>query len=317
MPEDIKKMLEAGAGLDTDLRIMDDERAVCCVGLLATLYFHDGGKKEVRERVADAVARYRKAIGDRLVWGRDPFTGTPKKVVGTDILNPRAWLDRLGPTDYMEMLAHGGRTKDDADPYRMSVLAREMQPGELSYFSVGLPFAWIAANPPGAFPQLVKELCDVIAPTHGYAGLAVLARAGISRQSPDWPAILALVARFSGLEIDLPWSHGIYLAKEDRIKGVNWLTVLDKSWIDRLGGAEALKGALGPGIDWLPFKTGAIIQAGPAPLFGDTHHQQPMVPYKQVAKALKPIRITSVKSIAPWHGFDEPRSDAWLARFDD
>ncbi len=53
--------------------------------------------------------------------------------------------------------------------------------------------------------------------------------------------MIPLVGRFSGLEIDLPWSHAIFLEQEDRIKGVSWLTILGKTWIERLGGEELLK----------------------------------------------------------------------------
>jgi hypothetical protein len=39
--------------------------------------------------------------------------------------------------------------------------------------------------------------------------------------------------------------------------------------------------------------------------------------YRQVAKALKPIRATSVRGISDAYGFNRERSDEWLARFDD
>jgi hypothetical protein len=211
---------------------------------------------------------------------------------------------------------HGGRNEDDADPYFVRLLARSLAPKELSYFSFGLPFEWITTHAAGAFPKLIVEVCDALQPTHGYAGLAVIPFVNARRQDHDFGAIVALAARFRGLEVDLPPSHSIYLSQEGRIKGINWLTILGDKWIDQLGGTPTLTNALGSGIPQHRFKTGVVIQAGPRPLFGDTHKQEPMPHYQQVARALKPIRIASVRAISTPFGFDRDRSDAWLARFD-
>jgi hypothetical protein len=169
----------------------------------------------------------------------------------------------------------------------------------------------------GAFTKLVVDICERIGPTHGYAGLAVIPFVNVRRQDADFASILGLIARFAGLEVDMPASDGIYLEQEDRIRGVNWLTIVDDKWIERLGGQAALTQALGSGIQQHRFKTGVVIQAGPRPLFGDVHRQEPMPHYKQVAKALKPIRIDSVRALSTPYGFDRDRTDKWLARFDD
>jgi hypothetical protein len=316
-PEDLQYLQRAGAGLHANLRIVDDQHVICCVGLLATLYFLHGDRPEVRERFAQALDRYRQAIGDKFVWGADPFTRETKRIAATDLANPRAWMNRVAPEDGVNLVMVGGREVRDADPHFARAAVRAFPPTELSFFSFGLPFEWIETHSPGAFVQLVVEVSNILAPTHGYAGLAAIGPIDLGRQSPEFATIAALIARFSGLEIDLPWSHSIYLEEEDRIKGINWLTILDHSWIERLGGEEAVKYELGAGIDWHSFQTGAVIQAGPRPLFGDRHRQEPMPHYRQVAKALKPIRIESVRSISTDYGLDRARSDKWLARFDD
>jgi len=127
---------------------------------------------------------------------------------------------------------------------------------------------------------------------------------------------LGFAARFRGLEIDLPGSHAIYMAKNDRIKGINWLTILDESWVAKLGGKAALRAQLGPDIRVLDYPKGIVIQAGNEPRFGDVHRQEPMPAYQEVARALVPIRIESVMSLSDPFGFDDARSDRWLRRFD-
>jgi Protein of unknown function (DUF3396) len=314
--DELKQLQEAGAGLDSQLRVIDGGRIQCCVGLLATFYFLGGDRPDVRERVAKALDIYRQAIGDKLIWGADPFTGTPKRIAGTDIANPRAWMNRIGPEDDMEIVMHGAADKRDASPYTVEALVHALRPTHLSYFSFALPFEWLTSKSPGAFTQLVLDVCNVLAPSHGYAGLGVIPHVDLSRASPEFAPILALVSRFSGLEVDLPWSHLIYLEEEDRIKGINWLTVLDDSWVKKLGGKQPLEEALGDGVVVHRFNAGVVIQAGPRPQLGDVNRRDPMTYYRQVAKALKPIRIGSVRAICSGCGFTEARSDQWLARFD-
>jgi hypothetical protein len=310
------QLQQAGAGLDSEMRIVADGRVVCCVGLLATFYVLQGDQEHVREAFAKALELYLASVGDRMVWGGDPFSGKAQRIAGTEIANVRTWMSRIGPREQVQVVMHGGQQPSDADPYRVVAVVGARRPPELSYFSFGLPFDWIATHPAGAFVQLILHECNILAPSSGYAGLAVIPHVDISRQSPDMGKILALVARFRGLEVDLPGSHAIYMEQENRTKGINWLTILDGSWLAQLGGDDAVKAAVGPGVQWHPFKTGALIQAGPRPLFGDLHRQEPMPQYEQIARALKPIRATSLRAIATPYGFDRDRSDEWLRRFD-
>ena len=315
-PDDKDALRPAGAGLDADLRVVVKGRVVCCVGLLTTVYFLDGDTAEVRERVCQALDLYLKTIGNSLRWGSDRATKRPRAIAGTNILSPRQWLGGVNPVDGMSLTAHGGQKIKDAAPHFVQFFARKLTPGQLSYFTFGLPFEWIATHEAAAFPTLVVQLCEILKPIHGYAGLAVIPFVNLDRSEAAFGAVTALAARFRGLEVDIPWSHAIYLAKEDRIKGINWLSIIDRERIERLGGSEALTAALGAGILRYPFSTGVVIQAGPRPLLGDVHLQEPMPHYTQVARALKPIRIDSILSLSSPHGFDRDRTDKWLARFD-
>jgi hypothetical protein len=316
-PDEVRALRESAQTLDAQLRVVNDDGVVCCIGLLATLYFHHGDRPEVRERVAAALDRYVETTGHALVWGADPFTGTPTRIAGTNLLDVREWSPRVGTKERMQIMLHGGQRSEDADPYSVLSFVGARRPTQLSFFSFTLPFRWLTDNPGGAFTQLVLEQCYRLQPTHGYAGLAVIPHVDASPNSESMASVLPFVARFSGLEIDLPWSHAMYLEQEDRIKGVNWLTILDNPWIERLGGTDALRSSLGNSIEWHPFDSGVVLQAGPRPVFGDVNRREPMPYYRQVAKALKPIRVTSVRAISAPYGFDRERSDEWLRRFDD
>jgi hypothetical protein len=212
-------------------------------------------------------------------------------------------------------MLHGGSDRRDASPYFVKALARSAWPTELSYFSFGLPFAWAAANSRGSFESLVIDMCNILSPAHGYAGLSAIGPIDAHWQSREFGVLLTLARRFSGLEVDRPQVDGNYL-ESGRIRGINWLTILNRSLTEKVGGAGALRVALGDGTPVHEFHTGVVIQAGAEPLVGDVRGGQRMDAYERVARTLKPIRTRSIQGLSEWNGFDRERTDKWLARFD-
>jgi len=79
-----------------------------------------------------------------------------------------------------------------------------------------------------------------------------------------------------------------------------------------------LRTQLSPEFSFIEYPGGIIIKAGPRPQIGDS--EKGLIPklYVQLARALKPIRITKHRMFH--HGgpdrFDRPGSEAWLQRFD-
>ena len=314
---DPRQLAAHGADLDEQLRVVENGKVVLCVAMTAAFYFHDGDKPDTRNRLAQAFDRYHSATGGALRWGVYPDSRATEPLAGTEMTNLHAWVPRLASQDDAEFFFHGASKKDDASPYTVeSVFGPIRRPKELSYLLVSLPFAWVASQPAGAFTKLVVEIADLLRPYHGHAGLGIVPHIDFSRDTSEMQHVLALIARFRGLEYDLPWTYLRVLQVNDRIKNIDWLTILDQSWIDRLGGRAALETELGPTIEWHPFKSGVVLQAGPRPLFGDKHYQEPMEDYGRVARSLKPIRIESIKSLSLAYGFDEDRTIAWLNRFD-
>jgi hypothetical protein len=62
-----------------------------------------------------------------------------------------------------------------------------------------------------------------------------------------------------------------------------------------------------------------MIQAGPAPGAGDLNAGDRLPLYREVSRALKPIRTTYHPKLGYERegGFGEAGTNAWLARFDD
>jgi hypothetical protein len=169
----------------------------------------------------------------------------------------------------------------------------------------------------------VQELCSLVGPAHGYAGLAVVAHpAGIDDEASR--AIYALGARYRGLEIDFPVHHEPFLASQHLIKGVNWLTVLGSHYEAQLGGRDALAKALAPLVStkgWSSPATataGVMLRAGTRPALGDVRAHEPMPSYERAARVVRPIRSVHPALIWPQGapGFDLAAATAWMVRFD-
>jgi hypothetical protein len=314
-PEEMAQGLaQAGTTLDQNLRVVENGRVACCIGLTAMFYLRSRPGESLRERAVRALERYRAAISDQLVWGADPKTAHPRRVAGTRLLDVRSRLLQLDEDKDLEFVFHGAKRKDEADSRQVIGLIHPEDSSDLSWFAIGLPFSWMATHEPGAFSTLVFDLCEILAPLHGYAGLAVIPYVVVHICAPAMDSILGLIARFRGLDLGYPFSQAYFLRHGDVIKGINWLTILDQSFVERLGGERPLCNALGAGVGWLPFRSGVVIQAGDHPLFGDVNVQEPMPPYEQVAEALRPIRATKIGSFG--YRFNDERTDQWLRRFD-
>lgn len=309
--------------LDEALHVVDaDGRVLCAVGLFLTLYIERGDRPQVRAGIKRAHADYVRRVGPRLRWMADPETGEPRLVEGDPIADIRRWPSHVWERFDVQALFHGGEQVDDADGYSFVAVSRERDEGELSYLSASVPLDSTAFATPDAFLAWVRQLCEWLGPSHGYAGLGIIAPIG-GVDAASARAIYGLGRRFQGLELDFPAHHAPHLAHEHHIKGINWLTVLGDPFIAKLGGVDALRAALPQACDVLPFtgqetaNAGVILRAGERPLWGDAS-ERPMIMWGRVSDALRAIRTVNPAVIWPQElpGFDFTESAAWMTRFD-
>ena len=313
----------AQAGLDDNLRIVQDGEVLCALGLTATLYIEHGDRPEVREGMVRAYERGRELMGRDFAWGANPDTGEPEPVATSGVGDVRSWPAALFQRFDFQMLFTGASHADDADGFCFVAVSREREEGQLSVLSVSFPLAWAETHTPEEYLSWVHQLCEFVGPSHGYAGLAVVPPpAGLSDAAAS--AAYGLGRRFRGIELDFPDHHEPYLASRSLIKGVNWLTVLRSSWEERLGGRQALLQACSPLVTCYGFQSvstgvdGLILRAGAMPLLGDVQAHETMSAYAHAARVLAPIRITDPAVIWPQGlpGFDFQEAKTWMQRFD-
>jgi hypothetical protein len=154
-------------------------------------------------------------------------------------------------------------------------------------------------------------------PAHGLAGFTVVLEPGaISGEPYAYTHLQTLPGLNFGNIISFPSeSQDVF----NRIKCVNWLTILGDAIVAELGGLEAARKALEPDCTLYSYQGGLMIQAGPVPQLGDTTKGFIPERYRKVARFTKPVRFTGYESglfrvFKPLIGREE--AEKWVSRFD-
>jgi len=155
-------------------------------------------------------------------------------------------------------------------------------------------------------------------PAHGQAGLTIL-----MSDFMDGPYTLPTLQKYPGLDIQVPLVFsGAVKGAFNRIKCVNWLTILGEELLDDLGGMFVLKNALEPLCTLYSYPGGVLIQAGEAPRLGDVELPgafELLEPYRKIAFITKRVRFMNYTSSLfrvnePLIGKEEAKK--WVSRFD-
>jgi hypothetical protein len=295
----------------------DDGTVILRVGLIFTVYFRQAYKPEVRAGVLEAVQMWLRTVAGQVAWARRSETkwqrfrdDTPQQLEN--------WVSQRPSSHEWSIALHGGEKSADASGMFLRVLGNaDWTPQHiLSHFSLGFPLTWFADHP-GSFPAFCQELCSILRPLSGYAGIGIARPNGAMEVDRAEPAVYAIAQRFPGLEVDVPAIHDVYIG--DCIKGVNWLTVLGTQLVERFGGDAKLSHALPPAASILPFKGGVIVKSGPQPRLGDSNVNRMPDDYVAVNRVLRSLRASDTGAFHHANDgkcFDREASLAWLARFD-
>ncbi|WP_395804889.1 type VI immunity family protein [Archangium minus] len=137
------------------------------------------------------------------------------------------------------------------------------------------------------------------------------------------PRLAVLCQQYPGLEFHL--SSGVmrllrYNGRTGRIlhkvRRASWLTLLSGNCVEQLGGLDKLRAKLGEGpalLHTLENKA-VLLQAGPEPRLGDLSQRDFLPAYRQVARAIRPIRLEQLER-TPTGAFADWVQD-WLETFD-
>ena len=165
--------------------------------------------------------------------------------------------------------------------------------------------------------ELVLHWSAMLKPAHGVAGFALHFEPGLEQNVKH---AYATMQRHPSLEFIDSSSFSIEVRSIfNRIKGVNWLTVLGDEVLAELGGMTAARAALEPDCTLHEYAGGVVIQAGPVPQLGDTHFGLIPQRYRKVSHFTRPVRFEDYQDslfrvFPPLDGPTEALS--WVRRFD-
>jgi len=321
-----------------NIQIVDDSRPIKRIsvrlGLMCSLYMRNPHSPEVRMALAKCGDHYQQLFGKQLKCYIKPdgiYKGKPKSYPthGINLVDYVRQYDSIEEKDFAPIF-FGDQDHYAAAAYGMKIFASSTEPSPIrdrpAYFAVVLPFSWLK-NKDGelAFQKLVHSWCQVLKPFHGYAGVGAIQSMDTIEKDRTIHLVYPLAKRFPGLDVDDPGTIASRMKGGEgtlKIKGVNWLTALDDECFEQLGGRQAVLSGLGDEFTLYEYESGMLIQAGLMPQLGDVNQQHIPRYYQQLARKLKPIRLTFpdgyylIKSPNKNEQSNAQASNEWLARFD-
>ncbi|WP_105624316.1 type VI immunity family protein [Cronobacter malonaticus] len=287
------------------------------VGLVAWFYLDKGYTKENRARIAEAWQLYHNEFGEKLAWG---YTNDPNKARGYRTISPKDmkiniansygdichfyWGSNKGFRYVSDYLIECGSNAGWFENIHRSV----------TFFGFYLPVSQLKEKV--YLERLLFQFCNILHPMHGFMGL------GIQQcQEKERYQHLEYEIGQEFLGVDITNSKTDKHSREG-IRSVNWHTFFNNDWLNKLGGIQYLRSALGnSSIEIIPYDAGVIIRAGEWPELGWVKDNPYPELYVKVNKVLKPIRAPELDSmgygsIAGEIRFDRNSTARWLARFD-
>ncbi len=256
---------------------------------------------------------YLDLCGPRLQWYGSETSSKYSKATPKLLQIPfRRLPEAIGHQKLWAWMAYSGEDYRDAAPYQFEAVVTS-DPDDLSSFRAAFPVTQFGKDL-NQFVALVGRFSERAPFSFGCGGFSFSESQEIKRQQVNEAYLVAAAMRFSGIEAE---SHRpTRLCCKNTIKGVNWLTLLSPPFVEALGGKAALRAKLSEAVILHDLPAGLMIQAGPAPGLGDVNAGDRLPLYREVHRALTPVRNLNhwpLGNGAFWQ--DETRR--WMGRFDD
>ena len=279
------------------------------LGLDIVLYY-EGGFRANAEGLLHFYNRSIDVIGDKVTYFLTDGEGSFKKIRSDTLGMLPFWTTAEAvPRVIYGLDLEGGPTGRDVSDTAFQMYNAPGRPG---WVRLVVPLEFISSRVE-QFVSLAKATAEKLKFLSGTGGYAVNAKRGYP-SSLQGGRIYAISRRFTGIDIGRPLFFSKYVSSS--IKCVNWLTFIGEWAVDELGGTEKIKSRLGHDIVVHELPYGLMIQAGPAPGFGDVNRREELPHYHKVGQLVKRLRIP-LDILGPYDeigGGENTRR--WLARFD-
>ncbi|RKS59484.1 MULTISPECIES: DUF3396 domain-containing protein [Photorhabdus] len=305
--------------LTSFLFINADELTVSRLGLSITLFFKQGYTQEKKQRILACYRRFREEFGTHLRFHRHEFKGL-RKYSPENIAKVEEGILNQKKNQFSGWVVSDAKNEDEAPHYLMRYLDSREISGDngSSYLSLTLPWNYLKAQDGMTrFMAWLDFLCDQLEPDSGDCGYCLV----LPNDFYDYfPLEYQLAQRYPSLQVNSA-VHTAKLQYEHSIRGINWITLLSKRFVNRLGGEVWIRKTLARYTDVMisPYSNGLMIRAGQYP---DLTPLPGSVPesYFAINQLIRPIRVIpreghSLHFYGEGH-FNSTSTLAWYARYD-
>ncbi|KGM26606.1 hypothetical protein KS18_20050 [Photorhabdus luminescens] len=296
-----------------------DGLTVSRLGLSITLFFKQGYTLEKKQCILACYRRFREEFGTHLRFHRHSLKGL-KKYSPENIAKVEEGILNRKKNQPSSWVVSDAKNLYEAPRYLMRYLDSDEADGDdgSSYLSLTLPWDYLKEQDGMArFMAWLEFLCEQLEPDSGDCGYSLV----IPRDYHDYfPLEYQLAQRYPSLQVNSA-VHTAVLQYGHSIRSINWITLLSKRFVNRLGGEYWIRQVLRPYRDVVisSYRDGLIIRAGQYP---DLTPLPGSVPesYFAINQLIRPIRVIpreghSLHFYGEGH-FDDISTLAWYARYD-
>jgi hypothetical protein len=271
---------------------------------------------DIYERLSPPSSRARYKIAEFPYWhplAQPVYTASGRTAAAANV--PRAFLqpvrNRIRDGRALEAQYWDGRTIDDPAG-SWSLNCQRIHQRETGLFAFARFLMPLDTNV-NLLRALAAEIADAIGLYSGHAGPTFAYDPWM--KGPAFDHVYARARRFWGMDVEdlnvtLPLTH-------DGIKGVNWLTLVGRSFAER---PEVAAGLADPGrlagVTVENRANAVVLVAGPAPAAGDQHRpDRSLDPYYAAADVLKPLFFEAHPDFTGDKFGENANTIGWVRRF--
>ena len=292
-----------------------------------SLYSLDMSTPQQKEAVIAIFDEYASLYGSRMNWTTNPVSGKFKHIRGKvdGYLTPDEWLMEEPQENGIDILFHGGEKMWDSSDVVFMAKAASSNSSKISTISCRFPIADVRSGKLN-LPELMQRWCALLKPIHARGGysagwwyegdgcLGEVVYAKLTDQLMFYPGL-----QYDGNNRDLYYNHVKKVGLRDGPRCADWLIALSDSFLEKLGGLDAVTDAMRP-CPVLPYEGGAVLQAGDAPGLGRDGDPASLPDYLRLGRVIEPVRVKNFYcAIAAPNSLSDKQLDklssTWCKRF--
>jgi hypothetical protein len=165
--------------------------------------------------------------------------------------------------------------------------------------------------------SLVIEFAKMVPVRSGYAGFAFEYSRYFAEEGCEHAWRYSM--RHPGIEIQSPHGDELFATLKDSVYTTNWLTLLDRQFVKKLGGRQKLRASLPSTVQIYEIDNGLLLRAGEKPAIGDVNRNDKLPDYRAVYEAVRPLtlRVPERLKYLDLEDNEEERTLRWYNRWND